>query len=155
MSVCTQLAPGAIVSSVGGASGGAVDNYAGLGDSPIVNLVFATGKNEAQVIFSEPILDNPAVRNISNYVWDGGLSTISVKDVSANVVTLETSDQTEGFLYNLTVRGIFAVVISDKIVATDQSTGAPVVAENVVYGSGGENVVHGSGGGSVTYGSPS
>lgn len=115
-----QLAAGAILSAVGGASGGDVANYAGLGDSPIVDLVFATGENEVQVVFSESLFDNAAARNINNYVWDGGLATISVKDVSENIVTLETSDQTEGFLYNLTVRGVLAVAISDRAVVVDQ-----------------------------------
>lgn len=97
-----------------------VANYAGLGDAPNVDLVLATSKNQAQVFFSETMEDNAAIRDVTNYIWDNGLITSEIEDVTQNVVTLRTNDQVPDLLYNLTVRGIFSVVINDKITVTDE-----------------------------------
>lgn len=104
----------------GEVGGGPAKNYAGAGDPPTVLLVLATDKNHVQVYFSETILNNSSANDTDNYVWDGGLQTLLVESVSENIVTLKTSDQTEGQLYNLTVRGIFAATIDDFVVASDQ-----------------------------------
>lgn len=99
--------------------GGAPFAYAGIGASPIVLLVLATSPTECVVQFDEAILDNPAANDVANYIWDNGLSTVAVKSVVGNLVTLETTEQTEGALYNLTVRGIFQIVINDTIQVAD------------------------------------
>jgi len=99
--------------------GGPAFSYAGKGASPVVERVFATSATEVIVFFDEQILDNPAANDVANYVWDHGISTVAVKSVIGNLVTLETTEQTEGELYLLTVRGIFQVVINDVIQVTD------------------------------------
>lgn len=109
-----------IKGALGEAGGGAAYSYAGLGSSPIVELVLATSKTEAVVQFDEAILDNSAARDISNFIWDNGLSTVSVKSVIGNEITLQTTEQTPGELYNLTVRGILQAVISDQIQITEE-----------------------------------
>jgi len=104
----------------GEVGGGSPKEYAGFGESPIVILVLATDKNHADVYFSETILNNAAVNNINNYVWDNGLQTISVENVMGNVVTLRTTDQTEGDIYNLTIKGILSIDIDDFVVLSEQ-----------------------------------
>lgn len=108
-----------IVGPGGETGGGAAKSYAGKGTSPQVTLVLAMSPTEAVVYFDEPILDNPAANDVANYVWDNGLSTVAVIEVVGNTVTLQTTPQTPLELYNLTVRGILAVVINDAIQVTD------------------------------------
>lgn len=95
-------------------------NYIGLGESPTVSLVLATAKDQVYVYFSENMKDNSSIRDTDNYIWDGGLQTIEVENVLGNIVVLKTSDQSEGTLYNLTIRGISARKIEDNVSAIDQ-----------------------------------
>lgn len=95
--------------------------FAGSGDAPEILLVVATSKNSCEVRFTEPMLDNSAIRNVNNYSFDGGLSVTSVVSVQGSIVTLATTDQTEGFIYNLTVRGLLSAKINDQITAPDQT----------------------------------
>lgn len=102
-------------------AGGSPFAYAGIGASPVLQLVLATSPTEVLVQFDEALLDNLSARDVANYVWDNGLSTVAVKDVSGRFVTLETTEQTPDDLYNLTVLGILAVVINDVIQVSDQA----------------------------------
>lgn len=77
--------------------------FAGVGDAPFVQEVIAVSKNRADVVFNEPMADNADLRDPSKYTWDNGLTTISVLSVDVNTVSLVTSDQTPGVLYELTV----------------------------------------------------
>lgn len=96
--------------------------FAGMGDNPDLFLVLAVDKNTVQVQFTEPMLDNAAIRNLNNYSFDGGLSILSIEAVEGSRVTLATSDQAPGALYNLTVRGILAARITDSVQVTDVSS---------------------------------
>lgn len=63
----------------------------------------AVSLNRVDVVFTEPILDNTFARDSSKYLWDNGLTTISVLDIEGNRVKLVTSDQDPDLLYTLTV----------------------------------------------------
>ena len=104
----------------GEVGGGSAKQYAGSGEPPTVILVLATDKNHAQVYFSESILNNTSANDVNNYVWDNGLQTLEVESVVENIVTLKTNDQTEGDIYNLTVKGILSVIMNDSIGTSDQ-----------------------------------
>lgn len=81
-------------------------DFSGIGVNPYIKSVVAVGKNRVDVIFSEQIIDNAPVRDETQYVFDGGLSVVSVLDVEGDTVKLVTSDQTEGTVYNLTINAI-------------------------------------------------
>jgi hypothetical protein len=104
----------------GEVGGGPAKQYAGSGEPPTVILVLATNKNHVQVYFSETILNNTSANDINNYVWDNGLQTLEVESVIENVVTLKTNNQTEGDIYNLTVKGILSTILYDSIGTSDQ-----------------------------------
>lgn len=111
-----------ILGQNGEVGGGASDTYVGIGISPLVTLVQATSPTEAVVIFDEDILDNADARDPSNFTWAGGLSTVSVKDVSGNTITLETTEQTPNTIYTLTVGGGIspnAVTVDGAVVTVD------------------------------------
>ncbi|MGW8177440.1 MAG: hypothetical protein ACWGQW_01370 [bacterium] len=82
---------------------GAVGSFVGSGELPTVLRVEAVGLNRADVVFSEPMLDNAAIRNPAKYVFSGGLLVLGVLDVDVDTVKLITSDQTPGAFYNLTI----------------------------------------------------
>lgn len=75
----------------------------GIGVAPTIESVAAVGPNRVDVTFSEAMKDNVDIRNASKYVFDNGLSTISVLEVDGDTVKLVTSDQTPGVVYGLTV----------------------------------------------------
>lgn len=85
--------------------------YVGIGARPTLQLVLAMSANEVDVFFNEPILNNSTARDRSRYQWTGGISTIDVKRIVENVVTLQTTTQTPGALYSLTVVGIDSGVV--------------------------------------------
>lgn len=109
--------------SIQAADGSPIDSvpasFAGIGDAPDLFLVLATDKNTAQVQFTEPMEDNSAIRDTNNYSFDLGLAVTAVAAVEGSIVTLTTSDQVEGQLYVLTVRGILAAAINDNVVMTE------------------------------------
>jgi len=77
--------------------------FVGIGIDPEVMRVESTGLNRADVIFTEAMEDNAAIREASRYAFDGGLSVLAVLDVVGDTVKLVTSDQTPGQLYTLTI----------------------------------------------------
>ena len=103
----------------GEVSGGLSQQYSGIGDAPTILLVLATDETHANVYFSENIVNNSAANNSLNYVWDGGLQTLSVDGVSGNIVTLKTSIQTPDFLYHLTLKGLLSISLNDYVVFGD------------------------------------
>jgi hypothetical protein len=83
-----------------------INNFAtfeGIGERPTIKRIESTSINGANIIFSEPMLDNDYIRNSEKYVFDGGLTVLSVSDVDVDTVKLVTSDQTPGTIYNLTI----------------------------------------------------
>lgn len=111
---------GAVVSATGRPVYGEYILFAGKGDSPTVVLVLAIDKNTVEVQFSETMENNSAILDSSNYSFDGGLVVQSVESLEGSLVTLKTSDQTEGQLYNLTVKGILYYNPIDNITTEDQ-----------------------------------
>lgn len=75
----------------------------GVGEVPTLSRVEAISANRVNVIFSESMRDNVAIREASRYTWDNGLETVEVIGVEGNIVQLVTTDQTPGTLYNLTI----------------------------------------------------
>lgn len=79
--------------------------YVGIGVEPTLQVVIGTSATEAEVHFSESVADNASANDPSKYTWTGGISTIAVRSVNGNVVTLQTTAQVPGELYTLTVQG--------------------------------------------------
>ncbi len=91
--------------------GGAVTQtpfaFAGIGIAPSVVVVVATSPTTVEIRFSEPIKDFGNVRETTAYVFSDSLATIDVLELTSNIVIVETSEQTEGFLYSLQLVGDF------------------------------------------------
>jgi len=77
--------------------------FVGLGVKPEIKSVVAIGLNRVDVIFSETMEDNTAIRDKTNYSFDKGLSVLDILEFSKDTVKLVTSDQIEGELYTLTI----------------------------------------------------
>jgi hypothetical protein len=131
--------------------------YTGIGEAPTVLLVLAIDKNTVNVLFSEQLLDNPAVRDVARYLFDNGLVVTGVVTILGDTVTLRTTDQVEGFLYTLTILGADFLAISetDSVEVTDQLIVEliNILANQVVKGSAEDIVVIGSGADIVIAGS--
>ena len=80
--------------------------FDGIGVAPSLVLAFALSPTLVEVRFSEPILDYGDVRNVAAWLFDLGLSVLSVVSVGTDSVTLQTSAQAEGQLYTLTFDGV-------------------------------------------------
>ena len=75
----------------------------GVGVRPTILRVVPVAIDLVDIVFSEPMLDNAAIRNADKYSFDGGLSVLAVQSLISDTVRLVTSDQTPGALYNLTI----------------------------------------------------
>lgn len=94
-------------------------SFTGIGIPPTLQLVLAVSAIEVQVYFSEAIANEADANDPRNYTWDGGLHTVAVRSVVGNIVTLQTSPQTPGELYHLTVTRVRAsldVTINDDAI---------------------------------------
>jgi len=78
-------------------------DFKGIGEKPEVQAVQAVGLNRVDVIFTERMKNNDAIKDPNNYVFDKGLVVKSVLGVDEETVMLATSDQEPGELYTLTV----------------------------------------------------
>lgn len=100
----------ALTAAIRGSAGqiGSADpfEYTGIGVKPLLQVVIAISATEVEVYFSEAIANNAAANDRTNYVWAGGISTVQVRSVIGNVVTLQTTAQLPGNLYTLTVKGV-------------------------------------------------
>lgn len=83
--------------------GAATTSFNGEGENPTVVQVAAISENRVDVKFSEVMLDNAAIRDVSKYSFDNGLVATSVLGVVGDTVQLVTTDQTPGLLYGLTI----------------------------------------------------
>ncbi len=79
------------------------ETFLGVGENPQVQAVEAISANRVDVIFTEQMKINDAIKDPSNYEFDNGLQVLSVVGVDGNRVMLVTSDQEPGELYTLTV----------------------------------------------------
>jgi hypothetical protein len=77
--------------------------FVGVGINPTIERIRAVSQNRVDVEFSENMLNNADAFDETRYTWDNGLQTISVLNVSENIVKLVTSDQDPNTLYNLTI----------------------------------------------------
>jgi hypothetical protein len=109
--------------------------YTGIGVKPTLQLVLATSVTEVDVYFSEAITNNAPANDRNNYQWSGGISTVDVKRISGNVVTLQTTAQVPGALYTLTVIGFNHGVENELSLNDDQGGGMELEDELSVGGS--------------------
>ncbi len=77
--------------------------FTGIGDAPELKSVVAVSSTRVDVIYNEIMKDNADIRDPSKYVWNNGLTTLSVLDFDVDTVKLVTSEQVEGLLYQLTI----------------------------------------------------
>lgn len=77
--------------------------FVGIGANPLISSIRAVSTNRVDLAFDEVMRDNADIRDPSRYTWDNGLSTLSILEVSSNVVKLVTSDQIPETLYTLTI----------------------------------------------------
>jgi hypothetical protein len=109
-----------ILGAQGEVGSGALFSYVGLGEAPKLVLVIALSPSEVQVHFSETIVNNASAYQVYRYVWSNGLTTLAVKSVVGNIVTLQTSAQAPGAFYELVVLGSNPHMQSaDTIVVSD------------------------------------
>ena len=78
-------------------------SFVGVGVKPTIAAVQAISQNRVDVIFSENMEDNTAIRDKTNYTFDKGLNVLDILEVVDNTVKLVTSDQDSGELYTLTI----------------------------------------------------
>jgi len=77
--------------------------FIGAGGKPTVKQVIAKSDTRVDVVFTEIMKDNADLRNPSKYTFDNGLQVLGVVDVEGDTVSLVTSVQSAGEIYNLTV----------------------------------------------------
>lgn len=107
--------------------------YFGIGSAPTLQLVLAISATEVEVHFSEAVANNASANDAANYNWSGGISTVDVVGIVENVVTLQTTAQEPGQLYELTVFG-FDTGLSATIdtIAVDDAIEIELVDDNVL-----------------------
>lgn len=107
--------------------------YFGIGSAPTLQLVLAISATEVEVHFSEAVANNASANDADNYSWSGGISTVDVHGIVDNVVTLQTTAQEPGQLYELTVLG-FDTGLSAEIdtVAVDDAIEIELVDDSVL-----------------------
>jgi hypothetical protein len=105
-----------VVTVVSSASGGPTDlagnpvsaslntaNFTGLGSSPQVVAALPIGSNLVRVFFSEAMLNDAALVLAGNYVFDNGLTTVSVSVNDATSVDVTASEMVTNVLYTVVV----------------------------------------------------
>jgi hypothetical protein len=78
-------------------------SFTGRGGYPKIKNLIAQSKNRVDVVFDEPMTNNPDIREISKYTFDNGLAVLNILEVVDDTVKLVTSDQVAGALYTLTI----------------------------------------------------
>jgi hypothetical protein len=78
-------------------------SFTGNGRNPTISYIEALSENIINVVFDEIMLDNGAIRDKDNYVFDNELTAINIVNVSEDTVQITTSNQTPGELYTLTI----------------------------------------------------
>jgi len=119
--------------------GGIVDTIA-----PTVSVAAGTEQNNTVIVTfaDDSAIDKASAENINNYTLDNNV-TVTKATLDGKVVTLTTSDQVDGKLYKLTVKGV-ADVAGNVISTVDQYFGGVVnTAGPAISGiqSGGKKVV--------------
>jgi hypothetical protein len=77
--------------------------FLGTGKAPTIKMIEATASNQVKITFTEVMDSNLDIRNKNKYTFDNGLTVLSVVSVIGSEVVLETSEQTSGILYKLTM----------------------------------------------------
>lgn len=112
---------GALEGIGGEPTDGAPFTYEGIGLTPSVVLVLGIDQNTVEVQFNELMLDNDAIRDLARYSFDQGLGITEIESIFENIVTLKTTAQTPGVVYNLTILGsdFLTSADSDSVDVTD------------------------------------
>ncbi len=77
--------------------------FDGRGTRPQILYVVSVGENRVDVYFTEPMRDNPEIRDPANYTFDNGLTVLSVLAFVKDKVSLVTTNQVPSLVYTLTI----------------------------------------------------
>lgn len=80
--------------------------FNGLGSVPILLAAIATSPTSGRLVFSETMTDVGDILKSSAYSFDEGLVFVRTDGLNSTVLSFETSEQTEGELYELTFNGV-------------------------------------------------
>jgi len=100
---CTIATPDGPCSTQGDPIENESADFSGEGVAPNVQAVKAIATTIVDVIFTERMKNNDAIKDPNNYEFDKGLVVLGVMGVNGDTVRLITSAQTPGELYTLTV----------------------------------------------------
>lgn len=77
--------------------------FIAIGAIPTVDKIIAISENRVDIVFTENMRINKAIKNPTKYSFDKGLVVTDVVSVEGDTVRLATSDQTPGEEYTLTI----------------------------------------------------
>jgi hypothetical protein len=77
--------------------------FLAIGNIPTIKQIVVVSSNRIDVVFTEIMKYNSAIKNPTKYTFNNGLLVLSVLEVDSDTVKLVTSEQTTGVLYTLTV----------------------------------------------------
>lgn len=97
------LSTNAKLASGASANGGAPKSFTASVSLPTVALLEIMSTTSVRVTFSREMRNVPGLIDVSNYVFTGGITALSVNRISPTIVEISTSEQTEDALYGLTV----------------------------------------------------
>ena len=83
-------------------------SFAGLGVGPELVVAVGVSPTRVDVRFTEPLKAMPVTRDPAGYTFSGGLVVESVLAIDEDTIALQTSEQTPGELYTLTVTAVVA-----------------------------------------------
>ena len=78
-------------------------SFISIGINPTIKQVKAISNTRVDVIFSENMMYNGALSDVSKYTFDNGLSAISILEICGDTVKLVTTEQLSNVVYTLTV----------------------------------------------------
>ena len=81
-------------------------DFSAIGEIPTIKQITAISETIIDVKFTKNMKYNPAIRDVSKYTANGGLSIISILEVSEDTVKLVTSEQSPGVLYTLSISNV-------------------------------------------------
>ena len=85
------------------AAGSTRTEYVGVSELPAVLSVLPLSLTQVKVIFSKYMMQNADLYTAANYVWTGGVRTLSVAEDTNSSVILTTTEMVASQIYDLTV----------------------------------------------------
>lgn len=78
-------------------------SFVAVGVIPTIDRIIAISENRVDVVFTENMRINKAIKDSTKYSFDNGLSVLSVISVEGDTVSLATTDQVPNIEYTLTI----------------------------------------------------